>query len=208
MPDREVVSRAAESGERLYGLSELYAKESNGIAVDSFAIVKKYPFLAVSPMDLSGRYDGRLRGLLYIDVDRKNKFTIVPNSNDSIESFRFTIAHEIAHIAVEHERLIEFAESKNGRTYFAAHFSDDDINLTEMRANALAGGYLMPRVLLEKVYSNYVVKSLDLLSYDFRVTCNVMRARVKHLGWPFIDDSSSDGPFYKALDNYRRGLEV
>lgn len=123
-------------------------------------------------------------------IHNAGQVTIGYNERDSLLRQRFTIAHEIGHYALKHQREGLFVD--NPGKHFSVLFRDGNSStgerLQEREANAFAANLLMPRALLME----YVHRtSFDLsgegeviqqLANDFNVSSQAMTYRLANLG--------------------------
>lgn len=106
-------------------------------------------------------------------VSKEGQRAIFYSSDPGLMSnhrYRFTVAHELAHLCQGEDNHIEFR-------------SDSDIDdHNERSANIFAGELLMPEQQLEKISSELFLPTTKNLSKVFEVSERVMIARLKHLG--------------------------
>ena len=122
-------------------------------------------------------------------VLKDGKATIGLNPADSTVRRRFTIAHELGHYFLEHQRGGLFVD--NHKKNFAVMYRDAQSStgeiLQEQEANAFAAAVLMPRELLEtwtKKFNFDLTDENDLksLASQFKVSSQAMAIRIANLG--------------------------
>lgn len=131
-------------------------------------------------------FDNEISGVL---VEKDNAFTIGLNMNHSEKRQRFTIAHELGHYFLQHQRqgiFVDESPMKQNLILFRDSFSSTGENAQEREANAFAAALLMPRVYIE----NYMIeKNVDLtaedeletMAADFSVSTGAMAFRLSNL---------------------------
>jgi Zn-dependent peptidase ImmA (M78 family) len=125
-------------------------------------------------------------------VKNGSQIVIGVNSNNGKLRQRFTIAHELGHHILEHQRDGAFIDSPS--KYFTILFRDNDSStgeyMQEREANAFAAALLMPKELVEKVISEYYspysfppenFNLVDVLSKRFEVNTQAMSFRLTNL---------------------------
>ena len=122
-------------------------------------------------------------------VLKEGKATIGVNPNDQQVRKRFTIAHELGHYFLEHQRGGLFVDSH--KKHFAVMYRDAQSStgeiLQEQEANAFAAALLMPRSLLEaktRKFNFDLTDESDLknLARQFQVSSQAMAIRIANLG--------------------------
>ena len=103
------------------------------------------------------------------------RHTIFLNKNDPVNRKRFTIAHEIGHLQLNH---LESGEKAS--TIFRNSATSQGIDEKEIAANAFAAELLMPEDLVRYTYN--FVKSVGGVARAFRVSESASRNRLKNLG--------------------------
>lgn len=126
-----------------------------------------------------------ISGILY----RKGKHTIIGiNSVHSETRRRFSIAHELGHLALHHKKLFI---DKVVRVDFRDRTSSLAINQEEIAANAFAAELLMPRdFIIEEIKRKLSKRSSRLtkeklindLAKTFKVSSQAMEYRLNNLG--------------------------
>ena len=114
--------------------------------------------------------EGSILGML---LSSGNNAAIFYRKDDSYNRRRFTIAHELAH-AINHsdnEPHIEYRMAEK-------EMEEDPV---EKNANIVAGEILIPLPLLKKEYLKLDIPSSTVLANIFKVSQNVMEARLKYL---------------------------
>jgi Zn-dependent peptidase ImmA (M78 family) len=112
--------------------------------------------------DLSGRFDFE-----------NGRPTIRFNPDDAWVRQRFTIAHELGHMVLNHGQSMRDN---------AANYSTDAENYREREANAFAAELLMPKEVVDWMASqNY--RDVGLMSRQFGVSEAAMRFRLINLGY-------------------------
>lgn len=137
------------------------------------------------------RFEGDVSGVLTI---KNGKGTIGVNRKHSPVRIRFTIAHEIGHYLLNHQRTGELFVDKNTNEFVATMFRNADSATgdiqQEREANAFAAALLMPSILIKKEIKRYSFDmtdekdtDLDRLSSDFKVSSQAMAIRLSTLGY-------------------------
>ena len=128
-----------------------------------------------------GKPKGSILGML---LSSGNNAAIFYRKDDSYNRRRFTIAHELAH-AINHsdnEPHIEYRMAEK----------EMEENPVEKNANIVAGEILIPLPLLKKEYLKLDIPSSTVLANIFKVSQNVMEARLKYLKIFYVN---SEGEF-------------
>ena len=128
-----------------------------------------------------GKPKGSILGML---LSSGNNAAIFYRKDDSYNRRRFTIAHELAH-AINHsdnEPHIEYRMAEK----------EMEENPVERDANIVAGEILIPLPLLKREYLKLDIPSSTVLANIFKVSQNVMEARLKYLKIFYIN---SEGEF-------------
>jgi len=113
---------------------------------------------------------GNILGMMYSKDDHAG---ILYRKDDSVNSQRFTIAHELGHCAISNKDVSRRIEFRNDK---------ESIDPTECSANTFAGELLIPERHLRRFYTLATASRVDLLAQAFAVSENVMRARLDDLG--------------------------
>ena len=100
---------------------------------------------------------------------------------DSLNRIRFTLAHEIAHCCIHADTL----EKRHIELRSALSASTPK----EYKANVFAGELLIPESTLRDIHSRYLIAPpLSNISQIFKVSTNVMAARLEYLNLTYIRD--------------------
>lgn len=114
-------------------------------------------------------------------ISKGDWLTIFYRKGDSENRKRFVIAHELGHCALHTETLkaehIELRKNSNSEDY------------REKSANIFAGELLIPEKSLREIYGRLFNPSLAVLAQIFKVSTNVMAARLDHLALPYFKDT-------------------
>ena len=128
-----------------------------------------------------GKPKGSILGML---LSSGNNAAIFYRKDDSYNRRRFTIAHELAH-AINHsdnEPHIEYRMAEK----------EMEENPVEKDANIVAGEILIPLPLLKREYLKLDIPSSTVLANIFKVSQNIMEARLKYLKIFYVN---SEGEF-------------
>lgn len=119
---------------------------------------------------------GSILGIL---LSSGNNAAIFYRQSDTYNRIRFTIAHELAHaiIHTDNKPHIEYRMTKD----------EIEQSALEKEANTIAGELLIPFNLLKKEYLNLSVPSSIILANIFKVSVNVMEARLDKLGISYFN---------------------
>lgn len=134
--------------------------------------------------ELEKRLDKPKGSILGMLLSSGNNAAIFYRKDDSYNRRRFTIAHELAH-AINHsdnEPHIEYRMAEK----------EMEENPVEKKANIVAGEILIPLPLLKKEYLKLDIPSSTVLANIFKVSQNVMEARLKYLKIFYVN---SEGEF-------------
>lgn len=134
--------------------------------------------ISVLPLDfteLNSKANGKK--ILGLVLSNHDNAVIYYDKNDSPESQRFTIAHELGHIS---HNLAE--ENSNDCKYIDFRTSGTTDISREIDANIFAGELLIPLSKLKQVYMNMEFPSSPALAKVFGVSVKTMEARLKYLG--------------------------
>ena len=122
-------------------------------------------------------------------VLKEGKATIGLNPNNHPVRRRFTIAHELGHFFLEHQRGGLFVD--NHKKNFAVLYRDAQSStgeiLQEQEANAFAAALLMPKKWLEARIRKFNFDltdetDLQMLARQFEVSSQAMAIRIANLG--------------------------
>lgn len=140
------------------------------------------------PMDFTeiekilGYRPGDVLGAIFAKNDSLGIFY---RQGDSLNRIRFTLAHEIAHCCIHAETL--------EKSHIELRSALEATTPKEYKANVFAGELLMPEVTLRDIHSRYLVAPpLSNISQLFKVSTNVMAARLEYLNLPYIRDIKPD----------------
>lgn len=111
--------------------------------VDIINVAKSLNF-EVAMMNMPSNEDG----FIYVDSDKKIKIIVV-NSNLSLHSKRFTIAHELAHFVLHSKDKKLFAH----RDHKLSEYKNE---LYENEADYFAACLLMPKQTFKKIYNEFL----------------------------------------------------
>lgn len=131
-------------------------------------------------------FTGEISGVL---IEENSSFTIGYNNNHSEKRQRFTIAHELGHYFLEHQRQGVFVDESMMRqnlVIFRDSFSSTGENSQEREANAFAAALLMPKPFIEdylKAHSVDLTEEGDLedMAKKFNVSTGAMAFRLSNL---------------------------
>lgn len=117
-------------------------------------------------------------GKIEIPNHRQITFIIRNQSNDSLWQKRFTLAHQIGHVALNHHNnhgnnLIETIDC----------FNLNNPNWIEREANVFAMRLLMPKNAIETAIMDFNLSTVSQLTKLFNVSQLSMRTRLKELKW-------------------------
>lgn len=164
-------------------------KRINNLTPDK--IIEKYNPDGIYPFDIA--YAIRDMGILIAPYDFKKmgrnkilgavvangtKIAILYDERSSDNRKRFTLAHELAHCCLGLDS--ENDSEKQIHIEFRNEFNN---NAKEYMANVFAGEILIPKEPLRYVINNLIDPSIHNLSTFFGVSENVMKARLKYLGY-------------------------
>jgi Zn-dependent peptidase ImmA (M78 family) len=174
------------NGRRLRHIEELADKVLHDAMIQSAPIpvdkIARLHGIVISNYNLGADVSGVL-------VLKEGRATIGLNISDSQVRRRFTIAHELGHFFLEHQRGGLFVDNhkKNFTVMFRDVQSSTGEVLQEQEANAFAAALLMPRNLLElwiKKCNFDLTDESDLktLASKFKVSSQAMAIRIANLG--------------------------
>ena len=158
--------------------------QQNRIPVDLKSLLKKLKISCVS-YDFSKLESARedvdnssdenpILGALAINGDNAVIFYRKEDKKEG-HRYRFTIAHELAHVCLEHYPI------ENNTVHLAFRHEHNMNDIQEIDANIFAGELLIPKQSLEEIIENLFFPSLQALAEIFAVSINVMRARLDYL---------------------------
>lgn len=113
-------------------------------------------------------------------ISKGDNLAIFYRKADTYNRKIFTIAHELGHCC-KHSKNLKISHVEL-RTTIDIHDSH------EIEANIFAGELLIPEELLMEKYKEFIIPSLNALSLIFRVSSNVMAARLDYLGLEYLKD--------------------
>ncbi len=151
MPIKAAKSRLAKYWKGGLPISPVKLATAEGLTVE--------PFPAGLQTTLSGEVDGD---------------TIRYNSSDSINSQRFTVAHELGHYVLGHGHAFRDPSE---------HFSMSYYDPREVAANKFAAEILMPEVAVKVLINQRKITDIKELARIFDVSINAMRYRLQSLGF-------------------------
>lgn len=113
---------------------------------------------------------------------KNDSLGIFYRQGDSVNRIRFTLAHEIAHCCIHADTLekrhIELRSALSATT------------TKEYKANVFAGELLIPESTLKEIHNRYLIAPpLSNIAQIFKVSTNVMAARLEYLNLPYIRDT-------------------
>jgi len=123
---------------------------------------------------LEKKHCRQISGALFISDGKKN---IIVNEKDVPARQRFTIAHELGHYFLHHD--------KNSEKDAIISFRGERNNL-EFQADGFAAELLMPEGRLREEYKNLSVPSISALAKKFNVSNAAMHYRLDTLGMDYI----------------------
>lgn len=118
--------------------------------------------------------------ILGATLSKDEEVDILYRDSDTENRKRFTIAHEIAHCCLHTENLIDH------HVELRSNINGDEVR--ECEANIFAGKLLIPEVSLRIVHEKLLLPSLSTLVKIFKVSSNVMAARLDYLNMPYYKD--------------------
>ena len=173
-------------------------KELNGLTAEQ--LLEKYDVSPNPPIDISlllkkigiseipldfteiekilGYRSGDVLGAIFAKNDSLGIFY---RQGDSLNRIRFTLAHEIAHCCIHADTL--------EKSHIELRSALEATSPKEYDANVFAGKLLMPESTLRDIHSRYLIAPpLSNISQVFKVSTNVMAARLDYLNLPYIRD--------------------
>ena len=137
--------------------------------------VKKKDFSTIE--DKNNVPHGKILGAV---ISYEETLNIFYNANAKYNEMRFIVAHELAHCCLHSDTLrISHVELRVNSTAVDEH---------EKEADAFAMELLIPKKLLDGVYSEFIVPSLYSLSEIFEVTSDIMAKRLEMLNYSYFKD--------------------
>jgi Zn-dependent peptidase ImmA (M78 family) len=134
-------------------------------------------------------FDDDLSGVL---IKRKTKIVIGVNSAHSRTRQRFTIAHELGHLKLEHQGEVFVDQTMRSKSVVMKRdqTSSQATDAREIQANRFAAELLMPDNLVLDAFSRVVEKKAKVdsseliaaLASDFGVSAQAMEYRLTNLG--------------------------
>ena len=173
-------------------------KELNGLTAER--LLEKYGVSLKPPIDISlllkrigiseipmdfteiekilGYHPGDVLGAIFAKNDSLGIFY---RQGDSLNRIRFTLAHEIAHCCIHADTL--------EKSHIELRSALEATTPKEYKANVFAGELLIPEATLRDIHGRYLVAPpLSNISQVFKVSTNVMAARLDYLNLPYIRD--------------------
>lgn len=120
---------------------------------------------------------GEILGAVVVQND---KLGIFYRDSDSVHRQQFTVAHELAHCCLNTDELMI-----DGHIEYRTDLISEDEK--EKKANIFAGELLIPLSLLTMIYDRFNKPNLKILCKLFNVSQNVMRERLIHLNWDYVE---------------------
>lgn len=122
-------------------------------------------------------------------VEKDKTFTIGVNETHFLNRQRFTIAHELGHYFLGHQRqgiFVDESPMKQNLMLFRDSFSSTGENSQEREANAFAAALLMPKPFIENFIRNYDIdlandNELEDMASVFKVSSGAMAFRLSNL---------------------------
>lgn len=172
---RPIPTRA--SKDQIHIFAEEIAKQLNfGAGDDIELLVKRLGgrIQVKNPVNYAGHYPES------IVIRAPTDFTIFVPSMTSLERDRFTIAHELGHLALHYP---VFSQRYPGKTMVATRWVDDtdpDQQRAEWEANWFAGGFLMASTAFRETF-HACGKNLSMVAVKFGVSKSAAEVRAKNL---------------------------
>lgn len=171
----------------LQGKSAQQILEENNISlsppIDLYLLLERLHISALGEdfSDIENAVGYEQGEILGAAISKDELLTIFYRKSDSENRKRFTIAHELGHCALHTENLkaehVELRKNSNSEDY------------REKSANIFAGELLIPEKSLKEIYGRLLNPSLSVLAQVFKVSTNVMEARLDHLALPYFKDT-------------------
>lgn len=108
--------------------------------------------------------------------NNKGIITLNPVQNDYIPRKRFTLAHEIGHYCLHMKEVNKFSDSLKSMSRTKSYW-----DTTEWEANNFAAKLLMPKVFVEREYSE-CKKNIEEMATRFNVSLVAIKYRLDKLG--------------------------
>lgn len=118
--------------------------------------------------------------ILGATLSKDEEVNILYRDSDTENRKRFTIAHEIAHCCLHTDNLIDH--------HVELRSSIGGADKKEYEANIFAGKLLIPEESLRAIYEKMLLPSLSALVRIFKVSSNVMAARLDYLNMSYYKD--------------------
>lgn len=118
--------------------------------------------------------------ILGATVSTGDNLSIFYREEDTENRQRFTIAHELAHCCLHSSNLMN--------SHIELRTNEEDKADREKKADIFAGELLIPEKSLIRVYNKLLSPSLNALAKIYKVSTNVMSARLDFLGLPYLKD--------------------
>lgn len=170
-------------------LSEMLKEYNIALRVTDFKSFEEFPEIAENIPQ-----KGKVLGAVKTINDRVNIFY---RKGDTPHRQRFTIAHEFAHCCLNAEEI-----AVNGHVDFRLDI--EEATEDEYKANVFAGELLIPRNVLDSIYSKVSEPNINTLAYVFDVSVNVMEERLKYLGYKYKKSILSS--FQNQIEKFKYGL--
>lgn len=166
------------SKDRIHSFAENIAQQLNfGPGDDIDPLIKRLGgrIEVRNPLNYAGQYPES------IIVRSATDFTIFVPSLTSVERDRFTVAHELGHLALHYPA---FSQQYPGQPMVATRWvdeNDQDQKRAEWEANWFAGGFLMNGKQFTETFISSS-KNLALVALRFGVSQSAAEVRAKNLG--------------------------
>ncbi|MDU3180521.1 MAG: ImmA/IrrE family metallo-endopeptidase [Lachnospiraceae bacterium] len=121
------------------------------------------------------------KDILGLVLTSGNNAAIFYKKTDSINRIRFTIAHELAHSC--------FADPNMKTPHIEYRLDEQDKDEFEKKMDIFAGELLIPFHKLKEEYMKLFLPNSVELAEKFKVSVNVMEARLNHLGISYYSES-------------------
>lgn len=132
--------------------------------------------ISVLPMDFTELEEalGNNKSILGLTVTSGSNAAIFYKKTDGINRVRFTIAHELAHCC--------FSDPDMKEPHIEYRLDEKDKDEYEKKMDIFAGELLIPFHKLKEEYMKLFLPNSPELARIFKVSVNVMEARLNHLG--------------------------
>lgn len=147
------------------------------LPVDVYAIAHRMGVEVEPTYALEDGLSGCVEVINYEDA-LNQRIVCKVNAADVSTRQRFTVAHELGHVALGHLKH-ETRKFRDGGKQFAAN----NFDYREMDANNFAAELLMPSHIVEWLITKESLKTVESLSKAFEVSQSAMMYRLKKLGW-------------------------